>query len=124
MANTDKNRKSAAQKQFEEADNAGRFSGDDADARGAKEAALRQGDVTDTTGYNSGTFENESGDRARPGDEKTNASAHRGDAAVQDFAGDAQNINADNNRPLNDDELQHARNKANEGKGTEDSASS
>lgn len=120
MASTDKNRKSEEQKQFEEADNAGRFAGDDTDARKAKNDAL-QGNVKDTTGYDSSSFQNDSGDRGAPGDERTNAAAHRGDAQVQDFAGDADNINADNNRPLNGDELQHARNKANESKGTEDS---
>ena len=38
--NQHKHRKSEAQKQFEEADNAGRFAGDDADAKAAKEQAM------------------------------------------------------------------------------------
>lgn len=120
MANNDKNRKSEVQKQFEEADNAGRFAGDDQDARDAKNAALRQG-ATDTTGYDSGTFENKSGNRSQPDDETTNASAHRGDAQVQGFASDAQNVNDGGDRPMNDDELEHARNKANASKGVENS---
>ena len=114
MANQEKNRKSEAQENFEEADNAGRFAGGDADAQEAKNRALQQG-ATDTTGYNSGTVANESGDRAEPGDEFTNASAHRGDAQVQDFSGDADNVDDSGNRPLSDEELEHARNKANQG---------
>jgi hypothetical protein len=121
MANNEKNRKSEAQERFEEADNAGLFAGNDADAREAKANALRDGDVEDTTGYNSGPVVNDSGNRARPGDATNDAAARRGDANVQDFAGDAQNVNADNNRPLEGDELEHARNKANESKGLEDS---
>jgi hypothetical protein len=120
MANTDKNRKSEAQERFEEADNAGRFAGNDQDAQEAKNNALR-GDVRDTTGYDSRPIQNDSGDRGKPGDELTNASAHRGDANVQDFAGNADNVNAGEGRPLNDDELEHARNKANESKGVENS---
>jgi hypothetical protein len=120
MANNDKNRKSEAQERFDEADNAGRFAGNDEDARKAKENALK-GDVKDTTGYDSSPVQNESGKRGQPGDTFTNASAHRGDANVQDFAGNAQNINAGDERPLENDELEHARNKANESKGRENS---
>ena len=122
MADNDKNRKSEAQERFEEADNAGRFAGNDADSREAKNNAL-QGGVKDTTGYNSQTFQNDSGDRGRTDDDVTNASAHRGDAQVQDFAADAQNVNDGDGtgRPMSDDEMEHARNKANEGKGTENS---
>lgn len=115
MANNDKHRKSREQDRFDEADNAGRFAGNDADSREAKNKAL-QGNVQDTSGYDSGSFENQSGDRASQGDEYTNASAHRGDAQVQDFTGDAQNVNNNGNRPLDESELDHARNKANEGK--------
>ena len=114
MANQDKNRKGEAQKNFEEADNAGRFAGGDADAQEAKANAMQQG-VRDTTGYNSGKVENDTGERAEPGDEFTNASARRGDAQVQDFTGDAQNVDDSGSRPLSDDELEHARNKANQG---------
>lgn len=120
MANDNKNRKSDEQKRFEEADNAGRFVGNDQDAKDAKNNALK-GDVKDTTGYNSQPFQHDSGDRGKPDDEYTNASAHHGDADVRDFAGDAQNVNADEGRPLNDNELEKARNKANESKGVENS---
>ena len=120
MANKNKDRKSEAQERFEEADNAGRFAGDDEDARQAKAAALK-GDVRDTTGYDSSPVHNESGTRSNPGDEQTNATAHRGSAQVQDFTGDAQNVNDGSGRPLNDEELGHARNKANESKGREKS---
>lgn len=120
MANKNKDRKSEAQERFEEADNAGRFAGDDEDARKAKSAALK-GDVTDTTGYDSRPVHNESGSRSRPGEDQTNATAHRGSAQVQDFTGDAQNVNDNGGRPLDGDELDRARNKANESKGREDS---
>ncbi|HEV7330025.1 MAG TPA: hypothetical protein VGN63_03210 [Flavisolibacter sp.] len=120
MANKNKDRKSEAQERFEEADNAGRFAGNDEDSRKAKAAAL-QGDVKDTTGYDSSPFQNESGSRSNPEDERTNATAHRGSAQVQDFTGDAQNVNDGGGRPLDEDELDHARNKANESKGSENS---
>ncbi len=120
MANNDKNRKSEAQKQFEEADNAGRFAGDDQDARDAKQAALQQG-VADTTGYNSGTFQNSNRDGSEPGDERTNSEAHRDPAQSQNFKGEAQNVNDDTGRPMEDNELEHSRNKANQSKGAESS---
>jgi hypothetical protein len=120
MANKNKDRKSEAQERFEEADNAGRFAGDDEDARKAKSAVL-QGGVTDTTGYDSRPVHNDSGSRSQPGEEQTNATAHRGSAQVQDFTGDAQNVNDNGGRPLDEDELGHARNKANESKGRENS---
>lgn len=120
MANQNKDRKSEAQERFEEADNAGRFAGDDDDARRAKAAALK-GNVRDTTGYDSSPVQNESGSRSEPGDEQTDATAHRGSAQVQDFTGDAQNVNDGGGRPLEDNELDRARNKANESKGRENS---
>lgn len=120
MAN-EKNRKSDAQERFEEADNAGRFAGNDEDAREAKANAMKDG-VQDTTGYDSSPVQNDSGRRGDPGDEYTNAAAHRGDAQVQDFAGNAQDVNAFPYRPMNDEETEHARNKANESKGTENSS--
>lgn len=120
MANNDKNRKSEEQERFEEADNAGRFAGNDEDAQKAKQNALK-GDVKDTTGYDSSQVQNDSGRRGEPGDEYTNASASRGNADVQDFAGNADNVNDGEGRPLNDYELEHARNKANESKGQENS---
>lgn len=120
MADNNKNRKSEAQERFDEADNAGRFAGNDQDARDAKNAALHEG-AQDTTGYDSGPVHNDSGGRGEPGDEFNNQSAHRGDAQVQDFAGDAQNVNDETGRPMDDGELTHARNKANESKDVEDS---
>ncbi len=120
MVNNDKNRKSEAQERFDEADNAGRFAGNDQDAMDAKNAALQDG-VKDTTGYDSRPFQNDSSSRSEPGDEFTNASAHHGDAQVQPFTSDAQNVNDAGDRPMDNDELEHARNKANEGKGVENS---
>ncbi|NTS43444.1 hypothetical protein HRG84_21370 [Flavisolibacter sp. BT320] len=120
MANRDKDRKSEEQKRFEQADNEGRFAGNDEEARRAKADALK-GDVKDTTGYDSRPVHNDSGQRSNPGDEETNATAHRGSAQVQEFTGDAQNVNDGGGRPLEDDELAHARNKANESKRDENS---
>lgn len=119
MANKDKNRKSEAQDRFDDAVNAGRFAGDSDDAQKAKQKALK-GKVEDTTGYDSSSVQNDNGRRGEPGDEYTNASARRGDADAQDFAGNAQNVNAGEGRPLNDDELKKARNKADQNKGGED----
>ncbi|HEU4901511.1 MAG TPA: hypothetical protein VFT06_01940 [Flavisolibacter sp.] len=119
MANKDKNRKSEAQKRFDEADNAGRFAGNDAESGEAKNEALKAG-ARDTTGYNSRPVVNQRS-RNNPDNDGTDEAAHRGSAQADDFAGDAQNVNADNSRPLQGDELKHARNKANESKGAEDS---
>lgn len=120
MENNNKNRKSKAQERFEEADNAGRFAGNDKDAQQAKANAL-QGGVRDTTGYDSGTFRNSQRDGSEPGDERTDAEAHRDPAQSHNYKGEAQNVNDDTGRPMQKDELQQARNKANESKGTEDS---
>lgn len=74
----------------------------------------------DTSTQNAGSSRNQ-GNRNNPDTDGTDEAAHRGSAQADDFAGDAQNVNADNSRPLQGDELKHARNKANESKGTEDS---
>jgi len=120
MANNNKNRKSEVQERFDEADNAGRFAGNDEDSKEAKNNALGAG-AKDTTGYNSGTFQNSNRDGSEPGDERTDSEAHRDPAQSPNFKGEAQNVNDDTGRPLNDDELSHARNKANESKGSENS---
>lgn len=119
MANTDKNRKPEAQDRFDEADNAGRFAGNDQNSKDAKAAALQAG-ANDTTGYNSGTVENKRSQYS-PDRDGTDEAAHRGSAQADDFTGDAQNVNAGNSRPLDDNELHHARNKANESKRRESS---
>jgi hypothetical protein len=99
-----KDRKSEAQKRFEQADNAGRFAGEDADAKAAWSQSI----------------ENVRRDRAtnprhRDSNENTDAEAHRDPAQSHDYKGEAQNVNDDTGRPLNEDEVTHARNKANEG---------
>ena len=119
MANNDKNRKPEAQKRFDEADNAGRFAGNDKESNDAKNAALQTG-ANDTTGYDSRPVENKRS-QYNPDRDGTDEAAHRGSAQADDFTGDAQNVNADNGRPLNEDELHRARNKANESKGRESS---
>jgi len=100
-----KDRKSEAQKRFEQADNAGRFAGEDADAKAAWSQSM----------------ENIRQDRAanprhrNNSNENTDAEAHRDPAQSHDYKGEAQNVNDDTGRPLNEDEITHARNKANEG---------
>ena len=58
-------------------------------------------------------------DKNRKGDSgampEDDALAHR-DAQSHDYKGEAQNVNDDSGRPLNDDELERARVKANESK--------
>lgn len=90
--NTHKERKSEAQKQFEEADNAGRFAGNDADSREAREQA------------------------------ETNArqdTAERNDEGGEDDdsnPGEAQNVVSDDNGGrLEGEEAKDARNKSTEG---------
>ena len=119
MANKDKNRKTEAQERFDEADNAGRFAGNDADAQQALQAA-RDAGTRDTTGYDSRPVQNEPS-RNNPDSDKTNEAAHRGSANADEFAGNTDNVNADSSRPLQNDEVKHARNKANESKGRESS---
>ena len=107
--NNDKHRKSEAQKTFEEADNAGRFSGGDTDAAAAREQAvehIRQ-DTDSTREERDGNL----GDPDRPA------------TRTQDFIGDSQNVTDNGTRPLNDEELEHARNKATEGQRQERSDS-
>jgi hypothetical protein len=99
-----KNRKSESQERFEQADNAGRFAGNDADAQAAKQQAvenIRQ-DSRSTEAER-----NQSGD--------TNAEAHRNPTRAEDYKGEAQNVNDDTGRPMEGPETQHAVNKANEG---------
>ena len=105
MASTDKNRKSEAQEIFEQADNVGRFAGDDTDAKAAKDQAIeniRQDTMS-------------SREERNKSDENTDAEAHRDPAQTQDYKAEAQNVNDDTGRPMAEDELDHARNKATEG---------
>ena len=99
----DKNRKSKAQEIFEEADNAGRFAGNDADAKAARGQAVEN-------------IKRDSGSNARTRkDENTDAEAGRDPAQTHDYKGEAQNVNDDTGRPLKEGETEHARNKAMEG---------
>jgi len=102
--NTSKNRKSESQEIFEQADNAGRFAGNDTDAQSARQQAaenIRQ--------------DSRSSRVERNKDENTDPEARRDPAQSQDYKGEAENVNDDTSRPLNEDESKHARNKANEG---------
>lgn len=103
--NLDKNRKSGAQEIFDQADNAGRFAGNDADAKAARSAAE----------------ENIKQDTASSRDERggnrdsTDAEARRDRAQSHDYKEEAQNVNDDWGRPLTEGETEHARNKSMEG---------
>ena len=105
--NNAKDRKSKAQENFEAADNAGRFAGNDADANAARKQAEENIRMAGT-----GQQENQQdGNR-----ETTNKDAARDYGQAHDIKGEAQNINDDTGRPLTDEEAEQARNKANEGK--------
>jgi hypothetical protein len=120
MANNDKNRKSEIQERFDEADNNGRFAGNDEDSMKAKQNALKAG-AKDTTGYDSGEKQNTGTGNSDTSDERTDREAHRDPNQSHDYKGDAQNVSDDFSRPLdNQDDLQHARNKAHSGSKNKD----
>jgi len=54
-------------------------------------------------------------DKTKDENPNTNEQAHRNPAKANDYKGEAQNVNDDAGRSLNEDELDHARNKATEG---------
>ena len=101
--NTNKNRKSEAQEIYEQADNAGRFAGDDADSKAAREQAIEN--IRQDTDSSREERNNE--------DNNTDEEARRDPAQSQDYKGEAQNVNDDTGRPLDEKEVDHARNKAN-----------
>src|SRR5688572_5573360 len=107
--NQEKNRKSEAQEQFEEADNAGRFAGDDADAKAARQQAVEN--IRQDT---NASREERNGDR-----DNTDAEARRDPAQAHDYKGEAQNVNIDPEEEGrlggNERDTEHARNKATEG---------
>jgi hypothetical protein len=102
--NTSKNRKSESQEIFEQAENAGRFAGNDADSQ----AARRQAEENVKRDTQSSAEEKDI-------NEATDAEARRDAAQTHDYKGEAQNVNDDAGRPLSREESGKARNKANEG---------
>jgi hypothetical protein len=101
--NTSKQRKSESQEIFEQADNAGRFAGNDTDAQAARQQAeenIRQ--------------DAQSSREERDKNENSDAEARR-DEQPHDYKGEAQNVNDDTGRALSEEETDRARNKANEG---------
>jgi hypothetical protein len=102
--NNSKNRKSESQEIFEQADNAGRFAGNDSDAQSAREQAVEN--IRQDT---------ESSREERNKDVNTDEEARRDPAQSQDYKGESQNVNDDTDRPLNEEERDKARNKATEG---------
>ena len=107
--NTEKNRKSEAQKQFDEADNAGRFAGDNTDAKAAREQAIENIRL-DTTSRR---------EERNKSEENTDSEARRDPAQTHDYKGEAQNVNIDPEHPGklggNNRDTEHARKKAMEG---------
>ena len=98
-----KNRKSEAEENFEAANNAGSFAGNDADAGEARKNATDQVRAQ-TQGSNNSSSATD-----------TDAEARRDPAQAHDYKGEAQNVNDDTDRTLSEEETQKARNKANEG---------
>jgi hypothetical protein len=87
--NTSKQRKSESQKIFEQADNAGRFSGNDTDAQDARRQA-EENILMDA----------QSSREERDKNENTDAEARKDAAQLHDYKGEAQNVNDDTGRPL------------------------
>ncbi|HEY1113381.1 MAG TPA: hypothetical protein VGE66_07460 [Chitinophagaceae bacterium] len=103
--NTGKNRKSETRERFEQADNAGRFAGNDADALAARrnmEENIRQ----DTSSHS---------EERNKGSDQRDTPARRGTGQAQDTAGDAQNEEVDGTGRLEGKEAENARQKADEG---------
>jgi hypothetical protein len=97
--NQDKNRKSKEQEIFEQADNAGRFAGNDSDAKAAKGKAVEN--IRQDT---SSTFE------------ERNRNVEERDAdQSQDYRGESQNVKDDSGGRLRGKEAASARDKAEEG---------
>lgn len=104
MAENSKQRKTESQEIFEQADNAGRFAGNDADAQAARQQA-EENIRTEVQSSRDETEKNES----------TDSEAGRDSAQSHDYKGEAQNVNNDTGRPLNEEETEKARRKADEG---------
>lgn len=105
IKNTDKNRKSEAQERFEQADNAGRFAGNDADAQAARNRM--EEDIRQDTGSNR--------EERNKGTDRLDTPAKRTTNQAEDTAGDAQNEEVDGSGRLGGRDAEQARNKANEG---------
>jgi hypothetical protein len=102
--NTSKNRKSESQEIYEQADNAGRFAGDDADAKSARK--LAEENIKSNA---------QSSRRERDPLENNDSEAARDPQQAHDYKEEAQNVNDDSGRTLNKEETGKARNKSNEG---------
>ena len=108
--NAGKNRKSDAQKAFENADNAGRFALNDNESRVAKEEAIEK--IRHDTNSNSSEPDQQH--------QYTDTEAGRDSFQSYNNLGETWNVNDDSERPLNDEEIRNARNKANEGRDDND----
>lgn len=97
--NSGKNRKSEAQKAFDEADNARRFSGKDADANAAREQAK----------------ENIRQDANSSREERSSGTNGKDDFQLIANDGDANNVRDEATQCLNENDVAQASRKANEG---------
>lgn len=114
--NMDKNRKSDARKEFEELDNAGRFAGDDAEARTARAQADEKIRRVEGAHPHQAAQPDE---LPRRDDEPNDQEAHRDPAQSHDYRSEAQNVDVypESLERLSDDEknIDHAREKAMQG---------
>jgi hypothetical protein len=99
--NQNKNRKSKEQEIFEQADNAGRFAGNDSDAKAAKEKAVEN--IWQDTNSTSQERNNNNNDSERDADQS------------QDYRGESQNVKDDSGGRIRGEEAASARDKAEEG---------
>ena len=93
--NINKDRKSESSERFEQAENAGRFAGNDADAKAAKEQS------TENMKQDTASRKSEKSSR----DDRPGAAAGRGSNQSQDFAGEAQNVEDDGTGRLENEEV-------------------
>src|SRR5215217_8207577 len=109
--NNNKIRKSEAQERFDEAENEGRFAGNDADAQNAKKAAIEN----IRQDPQSALYDHRKELKQENNDDNTDKLARRDASQSHDYKGESQNVNDDTGRPLKETELDHPRNKAMEG---------
>ncbi len=107
QTNLNKDRKSDAQKEYERLDNEGRFAGDDADSKAAEQAAAENVNHAPHPFQPQGERDNGFNDEE----------AHRDPEQSQTFRVEAQNDRSQSPDPDlldNQDEVEHARTKANQ----------
>jgi hypothetical protein len=96
----EKPRKPESAERFDEADNNGRFAGNDPDAQSAREQVPK----------NTASQQSRSNTDDIANQESSDLLARR-DNQSHNYKGEADNVNDDTGRSLNEEELQHQRNK-------------